>query len=60
MYRADAPNSGNCYWARLASDSGSIDDIVQNGNVAGPVTVTVGSSDYMLELAGCSDFHKIR
>jgi hypothetical protein len=59
MYQAEAATSGNCYWARLGSDDGSIDDIIANGNAAGPVTITVGAGDSLLELSGCEEFHKV-
>jgi hypothetical protein len=56
-YRAAA--SPDCYWARLRDDEGGIDSIITNGNVSGPVTITVAPSDHMLELSGCADFHKV-
>ncbi len=49
VYQADAPSSGSCYWAGLGSDSGGIDDIINNGNEAGPATITIASTDYMIE-----------
>jgi outer membrane murein-binding lipoprotein Lpp len=59
VYQADAPASGNCYWARLGGDSGGIDDIITNGNEAGPATITIEATDHMIELSGCEDFHKV-
>ncbi len=59
VYQADAPSSGSCYWARLGSDSGGIDDIINNGNEAGPATITIASTDYMIELSGCEEFQKV-
>lgn len=55
-YTAEA--SPDCYWARLRDDEGSIDSIIDNGMVSGPVTITVAPSDHMLEVSGCADFHK--
>jgi septal ring factor EnvC (AmiA/AmiB activator) len=59
VYQAETPTSGNCYWARLGSDTGELGDIIDNGNVAGPVTITVGAGDALLELSGCEEFHKV-
>jgi hypothetical protein len=58
-YRAESAPSGSCYWARLSADDGGIDSIINNGNVSGPVTITVAPSDHTLELSGCADFHKV-
>ncbi|MCW2746023.1 MAG: hypothetical protein JWM48_2573 [Mycobacterium sp.] len=55
-YHAAAAASGNCYFARLASATTS--DIIDNGNMSGPVSIVVKSSDAYLELSGCADFHK--
>ena len=59
VYQAEASGTGNCYWARLSSDTGDIGEIINNGNTSGPVTITVGAGDAMLELSGCSEFHKV-
>jgi hypothetical protein len=56
IYRASAPDSGNCYWARLKSTDGSLDSILANGNASGPVTVTIKKTDKAFETSGCSDF----
>lgn len=56
-YKASASDSGNCYWARLASSDTS--DIIDNGNTSGPVTITVRSSDWGLDLSGCNEFHRV-
>jgi septal ring factor EnvC (AmiA/AmiB activator) len=59
VYQAKSPSSGNCYWARLGSDNGSLDDIIENGNEAGPVTITIAPTDHLIELSGCEEFHKV-
>ena len=57
VYKATAADSGSCYFARL--HSGTTSDIIDNGNVSGPVVVTVQPGDYALELNGCNEFHKV-
>lgn len=59
LYKADPSPSGSCYYARLSGMGGGIDDIIANGNVSGPLSISVSSSDAALELSGCADFHKI-
>jgi hypothetical protein len=56
-YKASAADSGSCYWARLSSINTS--NIIDNGNVSGPVVIQVLPSDKALELTGCNDFHKM-
>lgn len=60
LYKADSSPSGSCYYARLSSLGGDgFDNIIDNNNVSGPLTISVASSDAALELSGCADFHKI-
>lgn len=54
-YISTAADSGNCYWARLSgSNTGS--DILDNGNSAGQVVVTIAASDKFFQSAGCNDW----
>jgi hypothetical protein len=55
-YHAAASPSGNCYFARLSSANTS--DIIDNGNISGPVSIVVQASDAYLELSRCGEFHK--
>jgi hypothetical protein len=55
IYHAVA--STGCYWARLSSLN--TEDIIDNNNVDGPVTIEIGSSDKAFEAEGCAPFHKI-
>ena len=52
---ADA--NGNCYFARLASTD--TNNIVDNGNYTGQVTITVLPSDVAVTVTGCQPFKKI-
>lgn len=61
-YRATVPtDSANCYWARLKGTSGTLDDILANGNgdPGQRVTVTIRASDKAFETTGCGDWIKI-
>lgn len=58
VYRAGPAASGNCYWARLSGLS--TDDIIDNGNTSGQLTIEVKASDKALVLSGCSDFRRVR
>ncbi|MEU5345088.1 MULTISPECIES: hypothetical protein [unclassified Streptomyces] len=49
----------NCYWARLKGTSGDFEDIIANGNVKGPTTVTVSSSDGAFQSTGCKTWKKV-
>ena len=42
----------SCYWQRSKDTSGQIDSIISNGNITGPTTITVSSSDGALETSG--------
>jgi hypothetical protein len=50
-------SGGNCYVALLASTNTS--DIVDNNNVTGPDTVTVGPGVHAMETEGCQPWHKV-
>jgi hypothetical protein len=54
-YRAAAREG--CYWARLASLSGS--DIAENDISDGPMLVEISSSDKAFKTSGCATFHKV-
>lgn len=61
-YRAAGPADSaipNCYWARLSGTSGELDEIIANGNTAGPATVTISSSDRAFQTTGCETWKKI-
>jgi hypothetical protein len=58
-YRAAAPTSGNCYWARLRDLDGGIKSIIANGNTSGPVVIRVAARDYAVETTGCETFQRI-
>ncbi|MCX4562319.1 hypothetical protein OHA02_39820 [Streptomyces phaeochromogenes] len=49
----------NCYWARLKGTSGDFEDIITNGNVKGPTTVTISSSDGAFQSTGCQTWKKV-
>lgn len=54
-YKADA--SVGCYFARLASTDTS--DIIDNGNIDGPIVITVKASDKALQVQRCGTFRKV-
>lgn len=54
-YVSTTPDSGNCYWARLSGPHTG-NDILDNGNSAGQVIVTIAASDKFFESAGCNDW----
>ena len=49
--------AGNCYIALLSSTN--TDDIIDNNNVTGPDTITVGSGVHAVESQGCQPWHRI-
>jgi hypothetical protein len=49
----------NCYWARLKGTSGDFSDIITNGNVEGPTTITIASSDGAFKTSGCKTWKKV-
>lgn len=56
-YVSKEPESGNCYWARLTGGD-NLGSIIENGNSAGQVVVTIKKSDKFFESSGCSDWTK--
>ncbi|WP_338780722.1 hypothetical protein [Streptomyces sp. DG1A-41] len=55
-YRTAGPADSaipNCYWARLSGASGELDELIANGNTAGPATVTIASGDQAFQTTGC-------
>ena len=56
-YVSKRPESGNCYWARLTGGD-SLGSIIDNGNSAGQVVVTIKKGDKFFESNGCSDWTK--
>lgn len=55
-YVSGAPDSGNCYWARLSGTSGSFSDIIANNNSSGQSVVTIAPTDKVFETSGCNDW----
>lgn len=45
----DGSNGGGCYWTRSSATTG---DVLDNGVVSGPGTITLGQ-DELVEVAGC-------
>jgi hypothetical protein len=58
-YRTAGSDGINCYWARLSGLSGSFGEILANGNVNGPTTVTIRRSDKGFETTGCAEWRKV-
>lgn len=56
-YVSKKPSGRNCYWARLSGQDG-FDSIIDNGNSAGQVVVTIRKTDKFFESSGCSDWTK--
>jgi hypothetical protein len=50
-------SAGNCYVALLSSTN--TEDIIDNNNVTGPDTITVGSGVHAVESEGCNTWHRI-
>lgn len=60
-YRTAGPTARalpNCYWARLRGTSGEFADVIANGNVKGPTTVTIAASDVAFKSNGCAGWTK--
>jgi hypothetical protein len=47
----------NCYYALLSSTN--TDDIIDNNNVNGPATITVGPGVKAVDVSGCKPWHRI-
>lgn len=60
VYKSGKPASGNCYWARLKDDTGSIGDIIANNNSAGSSVVTIRKTDRMFQTSGCETWVKTK
>lgn len=62
VYKSDGANPAepvvNCYWARLRDTSGSLDDVLANGNGTGPITITIRKTDKAIQVQGCLPFRK--
>jgi ABC-type Fe3+-hydroxamate transport system substrate-binding protein len=58
VYRSAAPDSGNCYWARLRSTD-TVTGIIANNNSSGPSVVTIRATDKAFDTAGCNEWQKI-
>jgi hypothetical protein len=48
-----APGGTGCYWARLSSASGGVNDIIADDNAVGPAIVAVAPSDAAFESNDC-------
>lgn len=48
-----APGGTGCYWARLSSASGGVNDIIADDDAVGPAIVTVAPSDAAFESNDC-------
>ena len=48
---------GDCYYALLSSTS--TNDIIDNNNVTGPATITVGPGVKAVDTSGCNTWHRI-
>lgn len=47
----------NCYYALLSSTN--TNDIIDNNNVTGPATITVGPNVKAVQVGGCQTWHRI-
>lgn len=52
----ESEGSDFCYWERLSGTSGTLDDIITNGNPTGPTTITISPSDAAFGTQGCSEW----
>lgn len=58
-WRSDGGTDGmDCYWKRLSSLNGGIDDIIQNNLSGGPQVVQIQPSDKAFVTAHCQVWHK--
>lgn len=56
-YKSPGPDgsiSGMCYYARLRSNDGSVNDIIANDISQGPSVLTVKASDGYIKISGCA------
>ncbi|MCO1657692.1 hypothetical protein [Pseudonocardia humida] len=55
-YKTTGTDGYGCYYARLKENDGSLGDIISNGFVQGPATVTVKAEDGYFETSGCEEW----
>jgi hypothetical protein len=58
-YKTTGTDGYGCYYARLKQNDGSLSDILNNGFVQGPATVTIKQSDGYFETSGCEDWVQV-
>ncbi|WP_214406581.1 hypothetical protein [Pseudonocardia lacus] len=58
-YKTAGTDGYGCYYARLRENDGTLEDIISNGFVQGPATVTVRQSDGYFETSGCEDWVRV-
>ncbi|MBE1606220.1 hypothetical protein [Actinopolymorpha pittospori] len=58
-YRATPKAGANCYWQRLSGLSGDLNDTLANGLPAGPVVVTIKSTDKAFESQRCGAWTRL-
>jgi hypothetical protein len=52
-YRTDGPEEGgSCYYARLSGNTGTLDEVLANGNTSGPASLTVNWDDKYVQFSG--------
>lgn len=56
-YHTTGAVSGDCYYALLSSTN--TNDIIDNNNVTGPATITVGAGVKAVAVNGCNPWQKI-
>jgi predicted nucleotide-binding protein len=59
VYRTTGPadRNGMCYYALLSSTNTS--DIINNNNVGGPATITIGPDVKAVHFSGCKPWHRL-
>jgi hypothetical protein len=50
-------SGGDCYYALLSSTN--TEDIIDNNNVTGPATITVGPGVHAVQVGGCNTWHRV-
>jgi hypothetical protein len=55
-YKTTGTDGYGCYYARLEENDGSLGDILANGFVQGPATVTIKATDGYFETSGCEEW----
>ena len=58
-YKTSGTDGYGCYYARLVAADGSLSDIIGNGFVQGPATVTIKQSDGYFETSGCERWVRV-